>query len=82
MECHFRGFKHASVLFNHFTVKLSVTSLSELLSHLRLVHSGLGAGQLDLKTQMKAGERERGRERDTDKVKLTLIIHYEQNNIN
>lgn len=34
---------------------LNVTSLSELLSHLKWVHSGLGAGQLDLKMQMKAG---------------------------
>lgn len=40
------------ILLNNFTL------LSELLSHLKLVHSGLGAGQLDLKMQMKA-EREK-----------------------
>lgn len=32
---------------------LNDTLLSELLSHLKSVHSGLGAGELDLKMQMK-----------------------------
>lgn len=57
-------------------VLLTVTSqkvftwLSELLSHLRWVHSALGAEQLDLQMQ-------KNRKREREREKFSVIIQYE-----